>query len=529
MTYKVNVTLLFLILSFGIIRAQELPRIVKNQNGVKQLIVDNKPFIFLGGELHNSTASNLDYLAPRMENLKERHLNSVIATVSWELFEPQEGKFDYTLLKGIIDQARQNNLKLILIWFGTWKNAGSTYVPEWVKVDLKRFPRMQTKPGENSASISAFSENALKADINAFVHLMAYIKEYDAKEQTVLMMQVENETGILEASRDHSPEAEKAFQQPVPETLLSHLVKNEANLVPEMQNMLKGRIKKDGATWQEVFSYGADEAFSAWYIAKYVNEVAKAGKKEYNLPMYVNAWHDWEFSKTLVPTYPSGGPVSKMFDVWMFAAPFIDIFAVDVYHDDFKTLCKQYTQAGNPLFLPELSPSVRQAAYVYYALGQNAICFSPFAIDGYPSKRASVLAASYQSLSGFLPFFAQCCGQTKNIGLLYSDRPQEEFSLGNYKIRVRYTQKRDEENNVAESGGLILQVADDEFFVCGFGIQVSFAPIDKEPGMRVEILAHEEGEFNNGVWVPGRRLNGDELGVNLAGPSIRRVKLHKYR
>jgi hypothetical protein len=529
MNCKLHLTFFLFILSFGLAKAQELPRIVKNQNGVKQLIVNNGPFIFLGGELHNSTASSLDYLAPKMENLKERHLNSVIATVSWELFEPQEGKFDYTLVKGIIDQARQNNMKLILIWFGTWKNAGSTYVPEWVKVDLKRFPRMQTKPGKNSGSISAFSENALKADIKAFIHLMAYIKEYDAKEQTVLMMQVENETGILEASRDHCPEAEKAFQQSVPEELLNHLAKNEANLIPEMQNMLKGRNTKNGATWQEVFSYGADEAFSAWHIARYVNEVAKAGKKEYNIPMYVNAWHDWEFSKTLVPTYPSGGPVSKMFDIWMFAAPAIDIYAVDVYHDDFKTLCKQYTQAGNPLFLPELSPSVRQAAYVYYALGQNAMCFSPFAIDGFPSKKASVVAASYKLLSGFLPFFTQRCGQTKNIGLLYSDRPQEEFQMEGYKIRVRYTQKRDEEKDIPESAGLILQVGKDEFFVCGFGINVSFDAMEGEPNNQVEILLHEEGEFKDGTWMPGRRMNGDELGINLGQPSIRRVKFHKYK
>lgn len=486
-------------------------------------------FIFLSGELHNSTASNLNYLMSRMEDLKKKHLNSVIATVSWELFEPEEGDFDYMLVKGIIDQARQNNLKLVLIWFGTWKNTSSTYVPEWVKIDLKRFPRMQTKLGVNSGSLSAFGKNTMKADATAFAHLMAYLKKYDAKEQTVLMMQVENETGLLGTTRDRIDIAEKAFKQSVPSTLLNYLARNEANLIPEMQNMLKGRNKKKGATWQEVFGYGADEAFSAWYVARFVNEVAKSGKKEYNLPMFVNAWLDWDLSKALVPTYPSGGPVSKMFDIWHVAAPSIDLYGADVYLDDFKKICKQYTQVGNPLFLPELAPSVRQAAYVYYALGQNAMCFAPFAIDGFSPQKASVVTASYQSLRGFLPFLAQHCGQTKNIGLLYTGKQEDEYQLNNYKIKVQYTQKRDEENNVAESGGLILQVSEDEFYICGFGMHISFGVINGDSNNQIEFLLHEEGEFNGGIWIPERRMNGDELEIRMSVPSIRRVKFHRYR
>ncbi|MDR0866709.1 MAG: beta-galactosidase, partial [Candidatus Symbiothrix sp.] len=326
---------LIFVFSVGM-NAQELPRITENARGVQQLIVDGQPFIFLSGELHNSSASHLNYLNPRMKDLQERHLNSVIATVSWELLEPQEGQFDYSLVKGIIDQARQQHLKLILIWFGAWKNAGSTYAPEWVKQDIQRFPRLQIRNGKNTGTLSAFGENTMKADAKAFARLMAFIKEYDRKQQTVLMMQVENETGILGSSRDRNDRAEAAFKQAVPQELLGYLKLHEDTLIPELQQMMQGRSLKEGADWQAVFGQGAEEVFSAWYVARFVNEVTQAGKNEYNIPMYANAWLDWSYSKDLAPDYPSGGPVSKMFDIWHAAAPGIDLIGADVYVDDFK-------------------------------------------------------------------------------------------------------------------------------------------------------------------------------------------------
>ncbi|GAB6010603.1 GH35 family beta-galactosidase [Viscerimonas tarda] len=508
--------------------SQSLPHIVENERGVKQFIVGGKPFIFMGGELNNSSSSNLEYLAPRMAKAKEWNFNSVIATVSWELFEQEEGKFDYSLVKGIIDQARQNDLKLILIWFGTWKNASSTYVPGWVKTDLERFPRMQTRHGDNSAALSAFGQNALQADIKAFTALMRYIKSYDAKEQTVLMMQVENETGVQGTARDKNDLAEAAFKQAVPEVLLNYLDAHKDELVPEMKQMLQSSTRRQGATWQEVFGYGADECFMAWYISSFVNEVAKAGKKEYDIPMYVNAWHDWSFSKDLVPDYPSGGPVSKMFDIWQVGAPAIDLIGVDVYHDDFKRLCKMYTQRGNPLFLPELSSSVRQAAYVYYALGENAMCFAPFGVDNFFSpEKMGVVAKSYRSLKGFLPFFAQYAGKGKSVGLLYTNQKSETIRMGDYNIQVEYRSERNEDKNIPEAGGLILQVGEDEFYICGTNISTSFSPA---PGSKhkTDILFHDEGRFENGQWISERRLNGDERRNGLGAPTIRRMKLYRY-
>jgi hypothetical protein len=215
-----------------------------------------------------------------------------------------------------------------------------------------------------------------------------------------------------------------------------------------------------------------------------------------------------------------------MFDIWQVGAPDIDLIGADVYVDDFKRVCQLYTQRGNPLFLPELAPSVRQAAYVYYALGQNAICFAPFGIDdSFSAEKAEVLAQSYQSLKGFLPFFAQHCGKEKNIGLLYAGKPEEEYRLGKYKIWVHYDQTRDEEKNRPESGGLILQTGEDEFYICGQGLRITFGV---ENG-HAEFLSHDEGVFKEGVWYPERRMNGDELEIRLTAPSIRKVKFYTFK
>jgi beta-galactosidase GanA len=220
----------------------------------------------LSGELHNSSASNAAYMEPIWDKLAGMHLNTVIATVSWELFEPVEGKFDYSLVDGIINSAKEHQLKLVLIWFGTWKNSWSTYAPEWVKSDLKRFPRMQIK-------FVGFWQNTMKADISAFTALMKHIKEIDENEQTVIMMQVENETGVLNTSRDHSIIAETKFKSQVSEDLIKYLKLNKNSLIPQMKTILASTNKLNG-TWEEVFGQSADEVFQAWYTATYVGKVA---------------------------------------------------------------------------------------------------------------------------------------------------------------------------------------------------------------------------------------------------------------
>ena len=500
----------------------KLPSIQKKDN-YSQLIVNEKPWVMLAGELHNSSSSSLEYMEPIWDKMVDMHLNTVIASISWELLEPKEGVFDFELVNGIINGAREHNLKLVLIWFGTWKNTWSTYAPEWVKTDLKRFPRMQIKKGENTGALSAFGKNTLKADMTAFSALMRHIHEIDNTDQTILMMQVENETGILGNSRDQSALAENQFNKPVPLELINYLKLNAPLQLPKMKAILASTGRIEG-TWKEVFGYAADEVFQAWFTASYVDKVTSTGKEAYNIPMYANAWIDPNFSDSLKIDYPSGGPVSKMTDIWRAAAPKIDFLAPDIYLEDFKRVCKLYNQYGNPLFIPESHCDARAAANVYYAMGQhNAICFSPFGIDGVTDFTA--IKNTYSSLEGFLPFWVEHQGKDKNIGFLYDGKEQEIFELGGFKIKITYMQTRDIEKNRPEAAGLILNTAPGEYYFAGFGFKAELSPLDNNGW--AEYISQEEGSFKEGVWVPKRRMNGDELEIKMPSiPSIRRLKVH---
>ena len=270
--------------------ATPLPALKRN-GSVTQLFVDGKPFVMLAGELHNSSASSVEYLKPLWKKLQAFHLNTVIGTVSWELVEPQEGKFDFALVDYQIHEARAHNLRLVLIWFGTWKNAVSSYAPLWVKADPKRFPRIQSKDGVNQEVLTPLGEESVAADAKAFRSLMRHIRTADPQ-HTVIMMQVENESGLLGDSRDRSPLAEARRNRPVPTRLMNYLNENRPNLIPETLKQWGAAGYKTSGTWPEVFGTDAyaDEVFMAWHLGSYVGAVAEAGKAELAIPMFANAW-----------------------------------------------------------------------------------------------------------------------------------------------------------------------------------------------------------------------------------------------
>ncbi len=189
---------------------------LRRQGRTTQLVVDGAPFLVLGGELHNSSSSDLPYLQPAWERLVALGLNTVLAAVSWELVEPEEGRFDWTMVDGLIVEARRHGLRLILLWFGSWKNGQSTYVPLWVKRDYRRFPRARRRDGRAVEVLSTFSDANRQADARAFGALLRHLREVDGADHTVIMVQVENEVGLLGDSRDRSGDAEAAFAAPVP-------------------------------------------------------------------------------------------------------------------------------------------------------------------------------------------------------------------------------------------------------------------------------------------------------------------------
>ena len=420
--------------------AAPLPQIKKN-GAVTQMFVDGKPFIMLSGELHNSSASGIDYMKPIWDKLQAMHLNTVVGAANWELVEPQEGKFDFSQVDTEIKDARAHTMRLVIIWFATWKNGSSDYVPYWVKADPKRFPVMQRKPSQTGGpggggrggigSITPLSEAAMNADSKAFGALMRHVREFDPQ-HTVIMMQLENESGLLGDSRDRSPVAESAWGKAVPAELMNHLVRNQSTLLPEMQEVWGRNGYKTSGTWAEVFGTDewADEVFMAWYVGRYHGKVAEAGKAELNIPMYANAWLGPQPNERVPGDWPSGGPVARVHDIWRAAAPSIDFFAPDIYVQDFKGTCDLYTRSGNPLFFPEARDS---AGNLLWALGKHAAMgVSPFGIEDLSVD--GQVAQSYKLLKEMLPQLAGWQAAGKVAGVAVDGDQPETVELGGYKI-----------------------------------------------------------------------------------------------
>ncbi len=538
---KPKTQLLFLALVFaGVAVAVEAPPSLRKHGAATQLVVDGKPFLMLAGELHNSTASSLDYLKPVWGKLATLNLNTVLATVSWELLEPEEGRFDFTLVDGLLSEARHHHHKLVLLWFGSWKNGVSSYAPAWVKKDTQRFPRAEGRSNHNKKDVlSPFSETSCAADARAFAALMRHLRQADGTQHTVIMVQVENEVGLKPETRDLCAASDAAFREAVPGELIACLKQHRAELHLWLKEKWTAAGSKESGTWPEVFGggAGADEVFMAWHYARYIGRVAAAGKAAYPLPMYVNAWLEGDGAPG---TYPVGGPVAKVMDIWRAAAPALDVFAPDIYLADFKGVCAAYARAGNPLFIPEVHRDELLAGRAFWAFGEHgALGFSPFGIESLDAT--NLLVETYGVLAQLTPLIVEAQGIGRMAGVFQQPGETDEgreVDIGDWRAHVRY-EKRQRDRTAM---GLIIQIAPDEFVVAGNWFSVNFSP--RTPGPRYNsILQIEEGRFADGRWQPGRRLNGDETGANwqaklppfngntFSRPDklrILRVKLYRY-
>jgi hypothetical protein len=524
------------------------------QNGaVKQLFVDGKPFIMLSGELHNSTASSVESLRPVFEHLAALHLNTVIGTVSWELMEPEEGKFDFTLVDAQINEARRHNLRLVLIWFGTYKTALSSYVPHWVKADRKRFPPMvlSAQPkhpplfplaglfvGDGGiGALTPFGEETLKADAKAFRAFMRHIKQVDPQ-HTVIMVQAENEPGCIGDSRDRSPQAEKAWAGPVPAELMSFLTKHKATLVPELLEVWGRNGYRTSGTWAAVFGDDAwaDDVFMGYYAAKFTGEVAKAGKAELNLPMFVNAF--LAIPGRFPGQFPSGGPTHRLLDVYHAAAPALDVLTPNAYGPDFKGVCALYARAGNPLLIPETSAT---AGNLFWAVGHHAaLAWSPFGWIERLAKDGQI-AQAYQVLGAMMPQLAewQAAGQMRAI-LVVDGEEAKPLSFGGYKISLMKSGRGPDGPTAPPPSpfgpptddkrpfAIVVNTAPDEFLFIGANGAPKFETDSPGPA-KVAISSKEEGRYEEGQWVRARRLNGDEAGLGLPDTRIGLMKIRLVR
>jgi beta-galactosidase GanA len=485
-------------------------------------------------------------MAPHWAKLRAMNLNTVLAPVSWELIEPSEGRFDWSSIDQLVRDARAHDLKLVFLWFGAWKNSMSTYVPAWVKRDQARFPRAQVPNGQGVEILSAFAPETLKADQRAFAALLAHLKATDAKDQTVLMVQVENEIGMLPTARDYGPLAEVAFHAPVPAELTGYLVRNRDHLVPEMKAMWEEHGAKTQGSWADLFGEGdaSAEVFTAWYYARFADQLTEAGKAAYPLPMYVNV--ALNRPGRAPGEYPSGGPLPHLIDVWKAGGPHLDLIAPDIYFPSFVDIVNRYKRPDNPLFIPEAHNSDRfdVPANAFYAFGQmDALGFGPFSIESIDDK-PNALGQAYGVLRQLAPAILAAQGTGKMAGfkprILYDDtviyEPQVR-RIGDYRFTVSFAdiQIPKATPETGGYGGIIIQIGPEEYLIAGQGITVTAKPVGDGPPI-AGIDRAEEGVFDAaGNWVPGRLMNGDQthqgrhIRLYPGDFTIQRVKFYRYR
>jgi beta-galactosidase GanA len=520
---------------------------LRRQGSATQLIVDGSPFLVRGGELGNSTATNPAYLQPFWPRFEALNMNTVLAPVYWDLIEPDEGRFEFSTVDQLIAQAREHQMRLVLLWFGSWKNSMSCYAPAWVKRDAKRFPRTADQDGTPQEMLSPFSAANRDSDARAFAALLRHLRDTDGTRHTVVMVQVENEIGMIPTARDRSVVADAAFAAAVPGELTSYVAAHADELAPELRGSWRSAGGRRSGTWSEMFGSGppAEEIFMAWHFARYAEAVAAAGKHEYPLPMFVNA-------ALIRPghqpgQYPSGGPLPHLFDVWRAAAPSIDFLAPDIYFQNFAEWARRYARDSNPLFVPEALRSADASVNGLFALGaHDAIGFSPFGIESIAEPAATYLGAAYGLVAQLESLILALQGKGAMAGLLSEgaeQRQPQQVRLGDYVLRATF--ERGAPPSLADgvvapavaatpppSGGLVLATAPDEFVIAGTAVTVTFAAT--APGRRTGLLSVEEGRFVAGQWQNILWLGGDQthqgrhVRLEPGRFSIQRVKLYLY-
>lgn len=534
-------------------------RLVAN-GGTKTLVVDGRPYVVLGGEVHNSTGSSPRLLAQAMDRAVALGMNTVLVAVTWELVEPVEGRFDFGTVDAMIDLARQRGLHLGLLWFGAWKNGACSYAPEWVKRDLGRFRRAEGEPGRRKAyldfhgmtlpftTLSAVCEATRAADACAFAQVMAHLRQVDEAVGTVVMVQVENEVGLLGAVRERSAEADALFAGQVPQVLVDFMRAHQDTLAPDVRAALQAGSGQ--GSWEEVFGPVAEELFQAWCDASYVEAVARAGRQAYDLPAYVNCWLD----KGKAPgKFPTGGPVARAMEVWKVAAPSVQMVAPDIYVPDFCGVIDTYQKLCNPTIVVETAIHGHVATRAVWTICHaHAVCFSPFAFEDMgepfddsagvlfgaspdpaastpqdPEEYGSTLRALHQLLG-----YAMARDALGSMDAAISERPQADAlpvgTSGACQLQVSYRDK-------VPGAVAVVPAGPEEAYVLAMHCGLDFVSANSARP-HVDILALEEGSLVAGpepagtpVWRRDVRLNGDEATmVWFDQPTLLRVELLSY-
>lgn len=496
---KIILLILLAIVMAGTLSAQK--SVLQKQGATTGLVIDGKPFLILGGELGNSSASSVEGIECIFPRLQRMGLNTVLVPAYWELTEPVEGEYDFTLTDKVLEQARKYDLKVIFLWFGVWKNSMSCYAPCWFKENCGKYPRACTRSGKPLEIASVFSENVYQADHNAFSHWMEHIAANDKEDGTVIMIQIENEIGMLEDARDYSLEAEKAFHANVPASLTEYLQKNRKKLHPQMLKKWEKQGCRRQGTWKELFGDDiyTDEIFMAWHYACYVERLAQTTRSIYSVPLYVNAAMNSRGRKP--GEYPSAGPLAHLIDVWHCAAPSIDLLAPDLYDNGFKSWVAQYHRFNNPLFIPEIRLTDNDGVRAFYVFGEHdAIGISPFSIEDGSDAVNAPLVQSYRKLKELMPLLTKYQGKGVMHGLLFDELDKERVLMDNdliltcrHNFTLPWDSRATDGSTWPEGGGIILRLAKNEYIVAGNGIVIDFAKAGEENYIRERKMLGEDG------------------------------------
>ncbi len=524
--------------------------------------VNGKPFFSIGGQLHNSSGYALGKVSgskavedaqKSFQTLKAIGANTVAVPVCWDAFEPIEGEFCTEYVKNIIDQVRVHDLHAILLWFGTWKNGQSEYAPVWIKKDRNRFPRVKCVDGSETAALSPFYEQTKEMDKRAFVQLMKFIREYDEQTQTVIAVQVENEPGIFAPTiRDFSELGTAAFHGQAATLAIQTARKDSGSLYEAWE---KAESKEMGS-WAEVFGTFGAELCTAYAIASYVNEVAEAGKAEYDLFLYTNVWMDREAKRGWSMAgldYPSGGAVSKVLSLWRAATPALDAISPDIYETEPECIESVQQTYGNEhtFYVPESGITNVNASMMFQAVGTyGAIGYHVFGIermleeDGTISPFAEGIVRSFSMLTTAKDLLEQRL--QVNALVQHPGQDSQRLVFGDWLCRVsfagaspeyagwvamdwRHEKELNGINQVPMSiedetaRGLLFQVCENEYYLVGHKVRLFWQKMNWMDGAvpatmlngqhqayNMGLLLIEEGHFENGHFVTDRIRSGDE-------------------
>ena len=512
-------------------------------------MVNGKPFYPVGAQSHNSSGYNDSVSETAFKAVKLLHGNTLEIPVYWEQVEPEEGKFDFTSVDALLASARRYGVKLILLWFATWKNGNMEYAPAWVKTNPQRFKRVISPTSMDIWVLSSHCQANLEADKKAFTAFCNHLKAKDSTERTVIALQIENEPGILGSDRDYSSEAQAVFDRLVPTKLVTAMKAAGTGSVYDLWQQAGG---KGSGTWPELFGWAAGELMSAWSIATYIDGLADAGKASYDIPMYINVWP--MDSRWSIPgeTYPSGGGVSKVLDIYKWFTPHVDLIAPDNYLQGsrgYESICASYARDDNPLFLPESALAGTNPWNMFRAIADyNAIGYHFFGIehivaeDGSVRPEGQMLADSVRCVAAAIPLLLKYQGTGKIHAVIQEEGMKlQHLDLDGYVGLVQFGEgqlphlRKDWRHSSSlpwpstptdnRGRGLVIQASRNEFYLVGANYRLFLRPKLPPDKMRasslvsdhiLNLLAHQlsvdEGHFGqNGEFVVDRRRNGDEV------------------